>query len=150
MNYRYYNADIADGLLKQAAAMADGLIEVVEHQNETISKLEHELSILKAAGSNKVTLEPVVGSGTSDEWANKLAETLAAHDLIDASMVEKYAAVCKTDPDAAAKFAVRALQVSESPVEQGKGIKSASTGTPEDAMAAEQRMWLDYCNSLLP
>lgn len=148
MSTRYYNADITDGLLKQAATMAEGFIEVVEQQNETINRLEQELAILKAAGADKVTLEPVV-SGTSEEWANKFAETLAAHALIRDDMVEKYAAACKSDPDAAARFAIQALQVSESPVEQGKGIKSASTGNPEDAMAAEQRMWLDYCNSLL-
>lgn len=146
MANKVYPAESVDAIFKAAADMCSGLIEVVEEQNAELATMERDLAIAKAAAAGKVELEKVASSGTSEEWANKLAQTLAAYDMIPAGDVEKYANYCMKDPDAAAKFAVKALQVSELPEQQGAGVKSAAD-SKRTARDEENEYWATYCRS---
>lgn len=151
MNDRFYNADVVDAILKSAADTSESLIELVAQQEGTVSRLEQELAIAKAAASNKVELDKVASTkGASPELANELAQLLADRAMISDDAVEKFASACTKDPNAMAKIAIRALRLSETPSEQGRGIKAASVVSADPVEAEkelEKQLWLDYCKS---
>lgn len=139
----YYDAREVDALLEKSASIADGLADVIKEQYTTIGNLEKELSLVRAASANNVTLEKVASaSPLTREEATGFAQLMASHALISEDSVEKYANAMLGNPKALLKFATTAIKSSELPSSQGRGIsKSAGKTAMEAALERENRLW---------
>lgn len=130
--------------MKSASAFIHGAVDFIADQAAEINNLNVQLEREKAANANRVELDKVASSkrGTSPEIANEFVDVLAGHALIKEEDREKYASVCISDPDAAARFAIRAFKKAEAPASQGHGVKSASAVSAKDKeLAEENRLW---------
>lgn len=144
MNNLVYPADVVDGVVKSASVLIHGLVDAAAAQEAEIAGLKSELEREKAANANRVELDKVASApkGPSTELIGEFTATLANHALIKEGDREKYASACMDDPDALVKFAIHALKLSEAPVSQGRGVKSASTkSNAQKELEKENELW---------
>lgn len=140
-----YPATAVDGVLKSASAIIHGLVDEAAAQEQRINSLHAELQREKAANAGKVVLDQVKtasSKGVSPELANAFVGLLASHAIIKEADMDKYAAACIEDPDAIARFSIRAIKLAEGPVSQGQGVKSASGSSGRSELQKENELWM--------
>lgn len=121
MSMKVYPADKVDALLRTASNAMRGMKEYAAGL------------LAKQAASEKIILEKVASQATaSNERVANFVDTLIGLSIIPEHSREKYASAIKSSPDAALEIAIQALKLSESPVTQGRGIKSASGRSAAD------------------
>lgn len=141
-----YPAAVVDGVVKSASMLIHGAVDTIAAQAAEIKSLKDELVREKAAHANRVELDKVAATaskGTSPELADEFTSILVNHAIIQDSDREKYASACMADPDAMARFAIRAFRLAEAPASQGYGVKSASSGLSkaERELRKENELW---------
>lgn len=115
-------------MLKAASETMHALVEQTKQLQKENFELKQELEVVKAASSEKVTLQKV--ANVSEEDAFQFSSLLVSHSILPESELQKCAAACIADPNNAIKIAIHALKSSELPAETGRGIKSASFRLP--------------------
>lgn len=136
---QYYPADKTDLMLKMASETFHGLKDYCEKVAAENEDLKQQCASLKEAAANveKVELQKVASA--SQENVEAFVDMLVDRSIIKASDREKYAA-CAVDPDAMLKIAMNAIRLSDTPVRQGKSVKSASNGNVTES--DEDEAWL--------
>lgn len=143
MSAKVYPAEKVDPLLKAASEAMHGIKDYAAGLEAKNAQLTQELEVAKQAASEKVELEKVAAAKTAPPTSAKVADfvdMLVDRAIIPENSREKYASACLSSTDAALDIATQALKLSESPVEQGRGIKAASAGPvkPEDQERLEE------------
>jgi hypothetical protein len=138
---KFYPASLIDPMLKMASEGMHELTDVCEQQQGEITQLQKELTIAKAAASNKVTLEKVANAGVSETQASQFASFLETRGIIPAGSQEKYASACRENAGTALEIAMQAIKLSEPPAPQGYGTKSAGLNTADAEAAEEAELW---------
>lgn len=138
---KFYPASLIDPMLKLASEGMHELTDVCEQQQGEIAQLQHELSIAKAAASNKVTLEKVANAGVTETQASQFVTFLETRGIIPAGAQEKYASACRENVDFALQLAMEAIKISEPPAPQGYGTKSAGINKADAEAAEEAELW---------
>lgn len=120
---QYYPADKTDLMLKMASETFHGLKDYCEKVAAENESLKQQCASLKEAAAKveKVELQKVASA--SQENVEAFVDMLVDRSIIKAADREKYAA-CAVDPDAMLKIAMNAIRLSDTPAQQGKGVKS--------------------------
>lgn len=137
---QYYPADKTDLMLKMASDTFHGLKDYCEKVAAENEDLKQQCASLKEAAAKveKVELQKVASA--SQENVEAFVDMLVDRSIIKAADREKYAA-CASDPDAMLKIAMNAIRLSDTPVQQGKGIKSAADSS-NSTESDENEAWL--------
>ena len=122
-------------MLKAASETMHALVTQTKQLQEENARLIQENEILKAASSDKVTLQKV--ASVTEEDAFQFSSLLVSHSIIPDSELQKCAAACVEKPNNAIKIAIHALKSSELPAETGRGIKSASSKPTKQQLKEE-------------
>lgn len=155
MSKKVYDAERVDGFLKQASEAMHGVIGYAEGVVGEKAKLEQEnsslrkeLAIAKEAAANKVTLEKVAAPAAAPlnlEKVSMFIDKLIARGQVQEHRRAEFIDKCASSGNIVLDVALTALQLSEAPVSQGHGIKSATTNTgrtpEEQTQAAEDDLW---------
>lgn len=140
MSDKVYPSALVQPMLKAASAVMHELANFSEGLQQENARLTHELTLAKAAATNKVSLEKVA-SAASAEKAAAFADFLESRGIIPSGTQEKYAsAICK-DGNTALDIAMTAIKCAEPPVEQGYGVKSAHVSSRDNELDEESAMW---------
>ena len=134
-------------MLKAASETMHALMDQTKQLQEENTRLLQENEVLKAASSEKVTLQKV--ASVSEEDALSFSSLLVSHGILPEPELKKCAAACVEDPNNAIKIAIHALKSSELPEETGRGIKSASFKVPtkEELRMHSDRLYGEYFRS---
>lgn len=129
----------ANNMLKTASATMHQLSEHIASLQSENENLRQQLETVKAAATEKVTLEKVAAA--SQSAAEELASTLISHALLPETKKQACITACMEDPNNIIKIAVQAIKSSEAPEESGYGIKSAATSDDIDGKQASDLLY---------
>lgn len=140
---KFYPADRVDEMLKVASDIMHGLAEFTEQQQGEIDNLRQELNLAKAAAADKISLEKVAKKSISKDAADQFVTFLEDHDIIPGNDREKYAAAICDNAEFALQIAAKAIKLSEPPVSEGFGIKTAKLSQVDKEKALENKLLAD-------